>query len=235
MTLHRSTRHLVPWGLAGLLILLAPTAHAHVFQDASGTPSDRVIAGVYVDEQAGSLAKAEVELLRRLSSKMVPLPDTIRVRVDSVHFGAYSPIGGEIVFLSTDRFRAPDSLSRSSPYLFGQADAAPLQADRPSPRYTHTLAHELAHFVVPRLSAPHPRPAWGTARTMRAARWARELEAELIAAVLQEIAFGTRWEALGYPESVDIKGAGLHSTGALIREYRGILADTWRLPAIGSS
>lgn len=235
MTLHRSIRKLVQWGLAGLLILLAPTAHAHVLQDASEAPNDRVIAGVYVDEQAGSLSEAEVELLHRLSDKMVPLPDTIRVRVDSVHFGAYSPIGGEIVFLSTDRFRAPDRLSRSSPYLFGQADAKPLQANRPAPRYTHTLAHELAHFVVPRLSAPHPRPAWGTARTMRAARWARELEAELIAAVLQEIAFGTQWSALGYPEAVDIKGIGPQSTGALIREYRGILADTWRLPAIGSS
>ncbi|MFB6231759.1 MAG: hypothetical protein ABEL04_11455 [Salinibacter sp.] len=235
MIFYRGTYKLVQWGLTGLLALLVPVAHAHTVQDASGPPNPRMVAGVHVDEQAGPLADAEEALLRRLSEKMIPLPDTIRVRVDSVHYGVYSPLGGKIILLSTDRFRAPDSLSRTSPYLFGRTEATPPRSGRPPPRYTHTLAHELAHFIVRRLSAPHPRPAWGTARTPRKARLARELEAELVAAVLQEIAFGTRWSALGYPDSVDTPGLPPRETGALIQEYRGILADTWRLPAAGAS
>lgn len=217
-----------------LLFLLAFPVRASAVQKTVDPPSHRVVAGVYIDEQAGALSDAEADLLRRLDETMLPLPDTIRVRVDSVHFGVYAPLDGEMIYLSHDRFRDPDSLSRTGPYLFGRVNASSVARGAPLPRYTHTLAHELAHFIGPRLSAPHPRPAWGTARTLRRARWARELEAELIAAVLQQTAFGIRPSALGYPQTVEVYGAGTRSTQSLVQEYRGIIADTWRLPGMGS-
>ncbi len=173
-------------------------------------------------------------LLRRLSEKMLPLPDTIRVRTDSVHFGTYSPIGGTVISLSRDRFRAPDSLSRSAPYLYGRVDATESSRSGPAPRYAHTLAHELAHFLGPHLVADEPRPAWGTVRSLSASRRVQEIEAEIIAVILQEIAFGTEMSDLGYPTTVTIPGVGDQSTSELIREYRGIIADTWRLPAVGT-
>lgn len=194
----------------------------------------RVVAGVHIDEQAGTLSPAEVALLRRLSEKMLPLPDTIRVRTDSVHYGVYSPIGGTVISLSTDRFRDPDSLSRTAPYLYGRTNAAAESYKYPAPRYTHTLAHEVAHFLAPHLNATDPRPAWGIAGSIGKGRQAREVEAEIMAAVLQGIAFGTELKALGYPRSVSIPGVGSRSTQALLREYRGIIADTWRLPAAGT-
>ncbi|MFB6271716.1 MAG: hypothetical protein ABEL51_02355 [Salinibacter sp.] len=223
----------VPRCLLLTLIFLAVPLPASAFQSTAPPPDHRMVAGVYVDEKAGALSDAEAKLLRRLDETMLPLPDTIRIRVDSVHFGVYAPLDGEMIYLSHDRFRAPDSLSRTGPYLFGRANATSVRQDAPSPRRTHTLAHELGHFISPRLSAPHPRPAWGTARTLRRARWAREIEAELIAAVLQQVAFGIRPSALGYPQSVKVYGTGTRSTQSLLQEYRGIIGDTWRLSDIG--
>jgi hypothetical protein len=193
-----------------------------------------VVAGVQVDQQAGVLSKAEVALLRRLSEKMLPLPDTIRVRTDSVHFGTYSPIGGTVISLSRDRFLSPDSLSRTAPYLYGRVNATKRGRSVPAPRYTHTLSHELAHFLAPHLVADEPRPAWGTVQSLSTSRRVQEIEAEIIAAILQEIAFGTKMSALGYPTAITVPGLGTQSTRELIREYRGIIADTWRLPAIGT-
>lgn len=196
--------------------------------------STRVVAGVQIDQQAGVLSKAEGALLRRLSEKMLPLPDTIRVRTDSVHFGTYSPIGGTVISLSRDRFHPPDSLSRAAPYLYGRVNATESRPSMPPPRYTHTLAHELAHFLSPHLVADEPRPAWGTVQSLSASRRVQEIEAEIIAAVLQEIAFGTEMSALGYPTTIIVPGLGPKQTRELIREYRGIIADTWRLPAVGT-
>ena len=196
-------------------------------------PDVQVVADVHVHEKEGTLSHPEAMLLRHLSSKMIPLPDTVRIRTDSVHFGVYSPIGGSVVFLSTDRFRAPDSLSRTAPYLFGRVEATDGLSSTVSPRYTHTLAHEVAHFLSHQLSEPPPRPAWGTATSMAEIRRAREIEAELIAAILQNMTFGTRMAALGYPDSTRLHGVGMRSTQVLAREYRGIIADTWRLPVSG--
>lgn len=221
------------WLLGSLLLFAfggAPGALASQDDPASNA---RIVAGVYVHEKAGALSPAEEALLRRLHDKMIPLPDTVRIRRDSVHFGVYSLLDGEIVYLSTDRFRAPNSLSRTAPYLFGRVEASEPVGTTALPRYTHTLAHEIAHFIGARLATSEPRPAWGTARSLRGARRAREIEAELIAAVLQREVFGTRLSALGYPRSVDIHGVGLRSTRALLQEYRGIIADTWRLRALG--
>jgi hypothetical protein len=192
-----------------------------------------MVAGVYVHEKAGSLSRAEETLLRRLHDKMIPLPDTVRIRRDSLHYGVYSLLGGEIVYLSTDRFRSPNSLSRTAPYLFGRRRASERGPARGLPRHTHTLAHEIGHFLGVRLATSEPRPAWGTARSLGGARRAREIEAELIAAILQREVFGTRLSALGYPRAVDIHGVGKRSTRTLIQEYRGIIADTWRLRALG--
>lgn len=196
-------------------------------------PNARTVAGVYIHEKAGALSSAEEALLRRLHDRMIPLPDTVRIRRDSVHYGVYSVLDGEIVYLSTDRFRAPDSLSRTAPYLFGRTEASAPRAATALPRYTHTLAHEIGHFLGARLAAVEPRPAWGTARSLRGARRAPEIEAELIAAVLQRAVFGTRPSALGYPRFVAIHGVGRRSTRALVQEYRGIIADTWRLRSMG--
>jgi len=208
--------------------VFAPGALA--FQDDS-SPDARTVAGVYVHEKAGALSQAEEALLRHLQDKMIPLPDTVRIRRDSVHYGVYSI--QEVVYLSTDRFRAPDSLSRAAPYLFGRVEASGTVEVTALPRYTHTLAHEVAHFLGTRLATSNPRPVWGTARSLDGARRAREIEAEIIAAILQREAFGTRLSALGYPRSVSIRGVGRRSTRALVQEYRGIIADTWRLPALG--
>lgn len=199
----------------------------------SSQPDARVIAGVHVHEKEGTLSHPEAMLLRHLSHKMIPLPDTVRIRTDSVHYGVYSPIGGSVVFLSTDRFRTPDSLSRTAPYLFGRAEATDGLHSTVSPRYTHTLAHEIAHFLSHQLAASPPRPAWGTANSMGEIRRAQEIEAELIAAVIENMAFGTQLPALGYPDSTRVHGVGMRNTHVLAQEYRGIIADTWRLPISG--
>ncbi len=199
----------------------------------SSQPETRRVAGVHVHEKEGTLSHPEEMLLHHLGNKMIPLPDTIRVRRDSVHYGVYSPIGGSVVFLSADRFRRPDSLSRTAPYLFGRVEATDGMYSTVPARYTHTLAHEVAHFLGPQLAASPPRPAWGTANSMDEIRRAREIEAELIAAVLENMAFNTRLSALGYPDSTRIEGVGMRSTHVLAKEYRGIIADTWRLPVSG--
>jgi hypothetical protein len=220
-------------GLVGGLLLIGG-----VVSDASALqatpPSDaRVIAGVYVHEKAGRLSEAEERLLRGLDARMIPLPDTVRIRRDSLHFGVYSVLGGEIVLLSADRFRTPDALSRRAPYLFGRSAATVSAAATARPRYTHTLAHEIGHYLSTRLPGRTPRPAWGTARGLEDGRRAQELEAELIAAVLQEVVFGLRPSDLGYPSTVAVQGDGQHNTQALMREYRGIMADAWRLRTLG--
>lgn len=196
-------------------------------------PNTKTVSGVHVHEKAGTLSRPEAMLLRDLSKKMIPLPDTVRIRIDSVHYGVYSPIGGSVVFLSVDRFRAPDSLSRTAPYLFGRVPATEQIHGTIPPRYTHTLAHEVAHFLSHQLAEAPPRPAWGTAASMSEIRRAREIEAELIAAVLENMSFGTRLSALGYPDSTRVHGVGMRSTRLLAQEYRGIIADTWRLPVSG--
>ncbi len=237
MILPRATESIC-WLLGSLLLsasVFAPSALAsqnHASQN-DPSPNVRMVAGVYVHEKAGQLSSAEEALLRRLHAKMIPLPDTIRVRKDSVHYGVYSPLGGEIVFLSTDRFRAPNSLSRTAPYLFGRTDASAPKAPTAPPRYTHTLAHEISHHLGAHLAANEPRPAWGTTRSMSSVTRAREVEAEIIAAVLQRVAFGTHLSTLGYPTSVAIPGVGMRSTRALVQDYRGIIADTWRLRSMG--
>lgn len=196
-------------------------------------PNARMVAGVHVHEKEGTLSQPEEMFLRHLSKKMIPLPDTIRVRVDSVHYGVYSPVGGSVVFLSTERFKKPDSLSRTAPYLFGRAEATDGMHSTIPARYTHTLAHEVAHFLGHQLAVDPPRPAWGTANSMREIRRAREIEAELIAAVLENMAFGMRLGALGYPDSIRVHGVGQRDADDLARQYRGIVADTWRLPVSG--
>jgi hypothetical protein len=211
--------------------MLATTAFTD--GEASSTEPPRRVAGVYIDEQAGLLSPAEELLLRHLATNMIPLPDTVRIRVDSVHYGVFSPIGGEIVLLSHDRFRTPNSLDRSPPYLYGRVTATPPRIDAPAPKYTHTLAHEVAHYLTRRLDDHTPRPAWGHAGTMTAIARAQEVEAELIAAVLEHMAFGTRLSDLGYPDSVRVAGVGPRSTHHLLREYQGIIADNWRLTAVG--
>ena len=220
--------------LIGSLLLVACVADssARVLQD-DFSPNTRTVAGVHVHEKAGPLSSAEEALLRRLNAKMIPLPDTVRIRKDSVHYGVYSPLDGEIIFLSTDRFRAPDSLSRTAPYLFGRTEASAPKTTTALPRHTHTLAHEIGHYLGVRLAANEPRPAWGTARSVNDARRAHEIEAEIIAAILQREAFETRLSMLGYPPSVSIQGVGRRDTRALMQEYRGIIADTWRLRSMG--
>lgn len=229
MTRSQTTFPFVSLVLMGALLSLLWVSPARSSQPDVNT----VVAGVHVHEKDGTLSQPEAMLLRDLSKKMIPLPDTVRIRTDSVHFGVYSPIGGSVVFLSTDRFRAPDSLSRTAPYLFGRVNATGQVHGTVSPRYTHTLAHEVAHFLSHQLGEPPPRPAWGTANSMREIRRAREIEAELMAAVLQNMSFGTRMSTLGYPDSTRIEGVGMRSTRVLAQEYRGIIADTWRLPVSG--
>lgn len=232
MPLFRPTASLV--GLVGGLLLAAGlTPAAHASQENDPMPNARTVAGVYVHEKAGALSDAEEALLRRLHARMIPLPDTVRIRRDSLHFGVYSVLGGEIVLLSADRFRSPNALSRTAPYLFGRIPASAPVATSGAPRYTHTLAHEIGHYLGGRLRGREPRPAWGTARSLRDGRRAREVEAELIAAVLQQTVFGTRLSDLGYPHTVAIQGVGRRSTRDLVREYRGIIADTWRLRSLG--
>jgi hypothetical protein len=221
------------WLLGAFLLstcLFVPRAFA--VQD-EPAPDTRTVAGVHVHEKAGSWSSAEEVLLRRLHSRMIPLPDTVRIRRDSVHYGVYSLLGGEVVYLSADRFRAPNSLSRTAPYLFGRTEASAPRATTALPRYTHTLAHEIAHFLGARLVAVEPRPAWGVTHGMNDARRAREVEAEIIAAILERTVFGTRLSTLGYPTHVKIQGVGRRKTRVLLQEYRGIIADTWRLRALG--
>jgi hypothetical protein len=219
--------------LLGSLLLSGSLPSAFASQDTLSSPNVRTVAGVYVHEKEGTLSRAEEALLRRLHDKMIPLPDTVRIRRDSIHYGVYSLLGGEIVLLSTDRFRAPNSLSRTAPYLFGRTEATDPVTATALPRHTHTLAHEIGHFLGVRLATSGPRPAWGTARSLRGARRAREVEAEIIAAILQREVFGTRLSTLGYPRFVSIHGVGLRSTRDLVQEYRGIIADTWRLRSLG--
>lgn len=220
-----------------LLILLSlgralvPTGPASAAQP--NPDSSRMVAGVHVYEEAGILSAQEELLLRHLAGTMIPLPDTVRIRVDSVHYGVYSPIKGQIVLLSKDRFRAPNELDRTEPYLYGRAPATRTSVGVLSPKYTHTLAHEIAHYLEPQLETPAPRPTWGTARSMRERRRALEIEAELIAAVLERMAFGMRLSDLGYPDSVHVTGVGPQSTRALTREYHSIITDTWRLTEAG--
>jgi len=218
-------------GLGALCLMLGATA----FPRGEASPADppRRVAGVFIDEQAGLLSAPEELLLRHLANNMIPLPDTVRIRIDSVHYGVFSPLGGEIVLLSHDRFRAPNSLDRSPPYLYGRVTATAPRIGAPAPKYTHTLAHEVAHYLSRRLDDHTPRPAWGHAGTMTAVARAQEVEAEMIAAVLEHMAFGTRLSDLGYPDSVRIAGVGPRSTRHLLQEYRGIIADNWRLTAVG--
>jgi len=222
---------LLSLSLLGLCLLLTTAAGT----GPAAAPSDppRMVAGVYVDEQAGFLSAPEGLLLRTLSNAMIPLPDTVRIRIDSVHYGVFSPIGGEIVLLSHDRFRSPNSLDRSPPYLYGRVEATSPRIGAPAPKYTHTLAHEIAHYLSRRLDDHTPRPAWGNANTMAAIARAKEIEAEMIAAVLEHMAFGTRLSDLGYPDSVRVDGVGPRSTRRLLQEYQGIIADNWRLTAVG--
>ena len=219
-------------GLLAGLLLCGSVPCAFAAQDDPSSDA-RMVAGVYVHEKEGSLSQAEEALLRRLHDKMIPLPDTVRIRRDSIHYGVYSLLGGEIVLLSTDRFRTPNSLSRTAPYLFGRTEATEPVAATGLPRYTHTLAHEIGHFLGVRLETSGPRPTWGTARSQRGARRAREVEAEIIAAILQQEVFGTRLSSLGYPQFVSIHGVGPRKTQDLVQEYRGIIADTWRLRSLG--
>lgn len=221
------------WLLGAFLLSTCVSAPRALAAQEEPSPSARTVAGVHVHEKAGSLSNAEEALLRHLHSRMIPLPDTVRIRRDSVHYGVYSILGGEVVYLSVDRFRAPDSLSRTAPYLFGRSKAGAPRSATALPRHTHTLAHEIGHFLGARLAAVEPRPAWGSARSSNAARRAREVEAEIIAAILERMVFGTRLSTLGYPPYVRIQGAGRRKTRALVQEYRGIIADTWRLRSMG--
>jgi len=231
--MHTFSLRLSLCGLVGGLLLFGGGVSEAFALQAPPPSNARVIAGVYVHEKAGALSDAEERLLRGLDARMIPLPDTVRIRRDSLHFGVYSVLGGEIVLLSADRFRTPGALARRAPYLFGRSTASAPAAATARPRYTHTLAHEIGHYLGTRLPDRDPRPAWGTARSLEGGRRARELEAELIAAVLQQVVFGLRPSDLGYPSTVAVQGEGQHHTHALMREYRGIMADTWRLRTLG--
>ena len=227
----RSLHSVLLLNCLALGLLLALPVQARAVQPDVGPP--RTVAGVHVDEDAGILSAPEELLLRHLAATMIPLPDTVRIRVDSVHYGIYSPIKGQIVLLSNDRFRAPNDLDRTDPYLYGRAPATRTEVGVPNPKYTHTLAHEVAHYLGPQLETSAPRPAWGTARSIRERRRAQEIEAELIAAVLEEMAFGMRLSDLGYPDSVRVTGVGPRSTRRLFEEYQGLIADNWRLTTVG--
>jgi len=180
-----------------------------------------MVAGTYVE---GDLTMAETRLLRALDDRLIPLPDTVRVRPVQ---GTGVWQGGTIV-MDPHRHQAPWDTNRKMPYLYGGTQTTVVGAPRPS--HVYTLAHELAHWLQWRLWNGHPRlpgVLWWTTDAAARGPFAirRETEADLIAAALLHIVFDLRLGALGFPDET---WAG--RTDSLVQGYAGRVGDAYRFP-----
>lgn len=185
------------------------------------------VAGVVV---YGDLTEPEKKLLRGLKERMVPLPDTIRV-VYRERDNASTSFGSSTILLGKSRIRPPYKAEGYPPYLYGRVRSTP---SIPLPGEYHTLAHEIAHLLQwkmyggkPKVSSPH---WWSIDEIINPFRAQVEIEAELIAAALESMVFGTSPKNLGYP-----KETWSGNTDSLVQNYTGKLGDFYKFPVASDS
>lgn len=205
--------------LIGIFLLFSPT---NCFSEPIESNPPEQVAGVVIE---GSLSHSEKKLLRILHKRMIPLPDTIKVSYRKNDNAQIRKMGSTIN-LGKSRFRTPKKAKGENPSLYGRVSATP---SLPLPREYHTLTHELAHFLQWKMNngSPSTKPYiwWKHEKFLSPFNARIEVEAELIAAAISSIAFGTTPNNLGYPKET---WAG--KTDSLVQKYRADIGDFYKLP-----
>lgn len=184
-----------------------------------------LLTNVHIQETAGRLTTAEKVLLIRLHQEMIPLPDTIKVveppEVRSHDLGWVSMWEPWTIYLTERRNDNPNVRDIPYGYLLGRE---PIK-ESPVPPQTSVLAHEIGHLLMPKVSGDLGRPAFGIQPATQ------EIQAEIVAYALMNIAFKTTREELGFPEMVEYAAEGLpdKSTEILRWQYCHIIKTQWTL------
>lgn len=197
-------------GIVVLVLIVYALLHSATAQPAS----------VAVYEKGGELTSQEIRLLEEMDHRGIELPDSIVVlKATHGRHGYVQPLVSKTtVHLTTLRRAYPDTeLPSSFPYLMGRGDGQ--VSDSLFPAYV--LAHEIGHVHDSKLMAEAGRPAYGLhARS-------HETQAEILAAVYMDMAFGVGWKDLGFPAKIDYPLGKDKTVPRLDRQYCLMVNKTW--------
>lgn len=196
-----------------LIIILSLAMGCSTTQKAKVSVPD----GTVINEKEGPVFNPERRLISALSEKGIMVPDSVVTVQDTISHGYVRRIQApNTIHLTTYREKYPSvEIVDHFPYLFGRTAQPKKKLYR-----AWIAAHEIAHIHGPRLDAEMGRPALGVdVRT-------EEVQAEILALVYMNVAYGVTYEDLGYPASVDYPVVPNKSTVALQRIYCHIVQET---------